>query len=120
MLPGFIDGHSHFSSTAIKLAQGFDVSSPPFGAVTSIIDIVKNIQVYITTNNIAAGEIIFGTGYSDIALVEHRHPSRFDLDAASTVHPICIRHFSNHILACNSLALAQAGYTDTTPSPPGG
>jgi len=120
LLPGFIDSHSHFSLTAIQMGQGFDLSPPPFGAVTSIAQIIDNIKSYITTNNIPAGKAIFGMGYSDIAVVEHRHPSRFDLDAISTVNPICVRHFSNHILACNSLALATIGYTDTTPNPAGG
>jgi predicted amidohydrolase YtcJ len=120
IIPGFIDSHSHFSLTAIKLGQGFDLSPPPFGSVTSIAQIVENIKGYISQNNIPAGKIIYGLGYSDIDLIEHRHPSRYDLDAASTVNPICIRHFSNHILACNSLALAEVGYTDDTPNPPGG
>ena len=102
------------------MGQGFDLSSPPFGAVTSIVQIVENIKNYITNNNIPAGKIIYGGGYSDIDVVEHRHPSRFDLDGASLVNPICIRHFSGHMLACNSLALATAGYTDATPNPPGG
>jgi len=120
LLPGFIDAHSHFSQTAIKMGQGFDLSSPPFGAVTSIVQIVENIKNYIINNNIPAGKIIYGGGYSDIDVVEHRHPSRFDLDGSSLVNPICITHFSGHMLACNSLALATAGYTDTTPNPLGG
>ena len=120
LLPGFIDAHSHFSSTGLKIGQGFDISPPPFGTAASIVQIVENIKNYITNNNIPAGKIIYGGGYSDIDVVEHRHPSRFDLDGASLVNPICIRHFSGHMLACNSLALATAGYTDATPNPPGG
>lgn len=36
MMPGIIDSHSHFGNTACKLSQGFDISPPPFGTVTSI------------------------------------------------------------------------------------
>ena len=44
MIPGFVDAHSHFSLTAIQMNQGFDLSPPPFGSVTSIADIITNIQ----------------------------------------------------------------------------
>jgi predicted amidohydrolase YtcJ len=40
LLPGFIDSHSHFSSTAIRMGQGFDIASPPFGTATTIAQIV--------------------------------------------------------------------------------
>lgn len=120
LLPGLIDSHSHFSTTAIRLAQGFDLSPPPFGNVTSIPQITQNIKDYIINNNIPAGKIIYGSGYSDLDLIEHRHPSRYDLDVASTINPICVRHFSGHIIACNSLALSMVDYNDSTPDPSGG
>lgn len=36
LMPGFVDPHSHFSMTALRYAQGFDISPPPFGTVSSI------------------------------------------------------------------------------------
>lgn len=36
MMPGLIDAHSHFGKTACNLAQGFDISPPPFGTVKNI------------------------------------------------------------------------------------
>lgn len=120
LLPGFIDAHSHFSLTAIQLNQGFDISSPPFGAVSSMSDIITNVRTFIENNKIPAGKSVYGAGYSDIDIVDNRHPNRYDLDAISAVHPICLRHFSGHVITCNSLALTTAGYTDVTPDPPGG
>jgi len=120
LLPGFVDAHSHFSLTAIQLNQGFDISSPPFGAVSSISDIITNVRNYIAANNIPVGKPIYGAGYSDIDLIDHRHPSKYDLDSITTEHPLCLRHFSNHVITCNSLALSIVGFNDTTPNPPGG
>jgi predicted amidohydrolase YtcJ len=36
MMPGLIDAHSHFGKTACNLAQGFNISPPPFGTVKNI------------------------------------------------------------------------------------
>ena len=49
-----------------------------------------------------------------------RHPTRRDLDQASTEHPIAIWHNSGHLLVANSKALALAGINATTEDPPGG
>lgn len=49
-----------------------------------------------------------------------RHPTRDDLDRASTKHPIVIWHNSGHLLAANSMALSIGNVTGDTPDPPGG
>ena len=41
-----------------------------------------------------AGDWITGWGYDDTLIAEKRHPSRADLDAASTEHPIVLFHVS--------------------------
>lgn len=120
LIPGFIDAHSHFSLTAIYLNLGFDISPPPFGNVTSISQILANIQEYITSKNIPAGTKIYGYGYNDQAVVEHRHPTKYELDSVSTVHPIVLRHYTGHLVAANSYALNAVGYTDSAQPPAGG
>ena len=65
-----------------------------------------------------AGEWVIGTRYQDTKL--GRHPSRWDLDKASTVHPIFITHSSGHVSAVNSMALDMAAIDDATSDPPGG
>jgi predicted amidohydrolase YtcJ len=67
-----------------------------------------------------SGEWVNGRGYDDTLLEEGRHPTRYDLDQASTEHPIYISHTSGHLAVANSLALEMAGVTRDTPQPPGG
>jgi len=65
-MPGFYDGHSHFGSNALFISLGFNLSPPPIGQMTSIKMLVSIIKNYIETNNIPAGQTIYGAGYSDI------------------------------------------------------
>lgn len=39
MLPGFIDGHSHFVPAGLMAATQLDLSSPPVGDVESIAEV---------------------------------------------------------------------------------
>ena len=119
LLPGFIDAHGHFSAVARNLDL-LDLSSPPVGEVTNIGDVVRRIGEFIENEQIAAGELVQGFGYDDSLLAEQRHPDRGDLDRASVDHPIVLRHVSGHLLAVNSMALAQAGVNAATADPPGG
>ena len=119
LLPGFIDAHGHFGGVATYSAL-LDLSSPPVGGIENIDDIVAAIQDWIGDNDIPEGQLIYGVGYDDSLLAERRHPTRDDLDRASTGHPIVIRHVSGHLNAANSLALEQAGIRADTPVPDGG
>ena len=119
LLPGFIDAHGHFGGVATYSAL-LDLSSPPVGGIENIDDIVAAIQDWIGGNAIPEGQLIYGVGYDDSLLAERRHPTRDDLDRASTSHPIVIRHVSGHLNAANSLALEQAGIMADTPVPDGG
>jgi len=56
--------------------------------------------------------------YEDTKL--SRHPTRTDLDQASTAHPIYLSHSSGHVGVANSFVLEAAGVTRDTPDPPGG
>ena len=119
LLPGFIDAHGHFGGVATYSAL-LDLSSPPVGSMEDIDDIVAAIRNWIETNNIPAGQLVYGIGYDDSLLAELRHPNRDDLDRASITHPIVIRHVSGHLSSSNSLALATYGVNSSTENPPGG
>ena len=119
LLPGFIDSHGHF------LGAGRDQSSlglhpPPVGDVNNIDDIVRKVQEWIDEHDIPPGEVVTGRGYDDSLLEEGRHPTREDLDRASTDHPIILTHVSGHLTTTNSAALAASDITADTPDPPGG
>jgi predicted amidohydrolase YtcJ len=119
LLPGFVDGHSHIG----MLALGWNVPSlapPPVGTVQSIADIRRIMRQYIAANHIPPGEFVYGQGYDDSLLAEHRHPNRGDLDAITSDHPMCLRHISGHLATCNSSALALLHITRDTPDPQGG
>ncbi len=119
LLPGFIDAHGHFSALA-RTADYVDLSPPPVGGAESIADIVRALRLAIEQSSIPAGTLVTGFGYDDSLLEERRHPTRFDLDEASTSHPIVIRHVSGHLAVGNSLALGDAGISAETPDPAGG
>jgi predicted amidohydrolase YtcJ len=119
LLPGFIDAHGHFSSVA-RYTDLLDLSSPPVGGVNNIDDIVRLIRRRIEQQQIPAGELVYGFGYDDSLLAEQRHPTRDDLDRASSNHPIVIRHVSGHLAVANSFALEQAGISALSQNPAGG
>jgi len=119
LLPGFIDAHGHFSAVA-RYLDLLDLSSPPVGQVTQVDDIVQLLRQRIENQQVPPGQLVYGFGYDDSLLAEQRHPTRDDLDRASTRHPIIIRHVSGHLLVANTLALANAGINGSTSDPAGG
>ncbi len=119
LLPGFVDSHGHFSATA-RLSDFVNLSSPPVGAAENIDDIVRLLQQRIAAVEAPAGGWVVGYGYDDSLLAEKRHPTRDDLDAVSTEHPILLMHVSGHLAATNSLALRKLEINADTPNPKGG
>ncbi|MFK7865553.1 MAG: amidohydrolase [Pseudohongiellaceae bacterium] len=119
LLPGFIDAHGHFSAFAARL-DALDLSPPPVGSVDSIDDLVVALKDWIERQQVPDGEIVFGVGYDDSLLLEQRHPTKEDLDRASTRHPIVISHVSGHLLVANSAALLNANVSALTDDPAGG
>ena len=61
-----------------------------------------------------------GLGYDDSLLAEQRHPTKDDLDAVSTDHPIYLIHVSAHLGAANSMGLSLANINSESNDPPGG
>ncbi len=118
VLPGFIDAHGHFPSSGLIAKHFVDLNSPPIGVMTSVDDIVAALADRAAQT--PAGEWIQGRGYDDTLIVDMRHPTRWDLDRASTEHPIYIGHISGHLSVANSLALELAGITAASPQPFGG
>ena len=119
LLPGFIDAHGHVSFVA-RLIDFVNLSSPPVGSVQNMDDIVRLLGKRIAERELPAGEWLFGYGYDDSLIAENRHPTRDDLDRASTEHPIALMHVSGHLAAVNSAALAAVGMDGDTADPPGG
>jgi predicted amidohydrolase YtcJ len=119
LLPGFIDAHSHVVQSTLKFAV-VNLDPHPIGDVRTITDIQRKLRERIAETNPEPGKWVFGWGYDDTGVAEQRHPTREDLDAVSTDHPILLMHISSHLMAANSKALELAGITADTPDPKGG
>lgn len=114
LLPGFIDGHSHFSGLASSLSQ-CDLSM-----TENFQDIVTSMKAFIQKRNIPKGQWVVGTNYDHNFLQEKCHPNKNVLDEISKDHPVMVVHASSHMGVCNSLGLEIQGLTENTQDPEGG
>ena len=119
LLPGFIDGHSHFA-LAVKSATWANVSGVPVGNVENIADILSELQARAKRNGTAAGEWVVGYGYDADTLSDGRDLTRDDLDAVFPDNPVVIIHVSFHGAVLNSKAFAAVNYDENTVTPEGG
>lgn len=118
LLPGFYAAHDHFPSAGRVALYDVDLNSPPIGTMRTMDDVVAALREKAART--PPGKWVLGRGYDDTLLREQRHPTRKDLDRASTEHPIWIIHTSGHLGVANSLALKLAEVTKDTPQPAGG
>lgn len=110
MTPGFIDTHVHFS------AGGRNVRRVDLRYVRSMDALVEELRKKAET--LPPGRWIQGFGYNESKLAEKRFPNRYDLDKASTDHPISVTRQGGHDgIRVNSLALELAGISKDTPDP---
>ena len=119
LLPGFIDTHGHLAVVA-RLIDYVNVSSPPVGPARSIGDIQTMLRDAIADKDIPPGQWVVGYGYDESLLAEQRHPTRDDLDAVSSEHPVMLLHVSLHLVAANSKLLSQHAIDAAAPEPAGG
>ncbi|MBK8000803.1 MAG: amidohydrolase [Verrucomicrobia bacterium] len=115
VVPGFIDAHAHPGPEYPE--------DSPWASVDCRPDKVRTMDALVAAlkrkaDRTPAGRWVTGSRYQETKL--GRHPTRWDLDQASTNHPIIISHSSGHQSVCNSLALQLAKVTRETADPPGG
>ncbi len=114
MLPGFIDGHSHFAGLANSLSQ-CDLSE-----AGDFEEVIQKMKSFIREHKIPEGVWVAGTNYDHNFLKEKRHPDRQVLDQISKTHPIVIIHASSHMGVANTLALKEQGLDGSVENPAGG
>ena len=113
---GFNDSHMHllnygYAMTCCDLMQH----------TSSIADLQEGLRSFIAEQLIAPGSWVRGRGWNqDYFTDNHGLPTRADLDAVSTEHPICIVRCCGHCLVVNSKAIEMLGLTDSAPQPEGG
>jgi hypothetical protein len=115
LVPGFYDAHIHLWKVGMLLTHWLDLHLPAAPTIAAIVDRFRERAAQNP-----ADTWIVGRGYNDATLPERRHPTRRDLNQASTAHPIFLIHNSAHSAALNSRALQLAGITRDTANPPGG
>jgi predicted amidohydrolase YtcJ len=111
-LPGFVESHSH------PIFYGRSLEEVDCRYAGSLDDIV--VALRDRARNTPPGEWVVGNGYDHTLLQESRHPTRRELDRASSEHPVLLRNITGHSMVVNSEVLWIAGVTKKTPDPKGG
>jgi predicted amidohydrolase YtcJ len=119
LVPGFVDGHSHFFTCGEVQVQAL-CASPPAGTCTSVADVIAKLKQLQERQKLGPGKFVMGFGYDPELLAEKRAPTKQELDAAFPDNPVILVHVSGHGAMLNSKALAFYGITAATPTPAGG
>jgi len=112
IVPGFVDAHNHFLATGESLSS-IDVRYP---GVASCDDLVAAIAEAARTTPDGVAIRAYGFDHAKY----DRVPTRWDLDRATTLHPVLAYHVSGHHVLVNGAMLQLRGLRDDTPDPPGG
>lgn len=96
MAPAFIDSHSHITAMAQNLSR-VDLS-----IAESIDGIISGIKIYSNVNPKAG--FILGYGFDENNILEHRRPSKEELDDAAEA-PVMIVHASGVAGVANTKAM---------------
>jgi hypothetical protein len=118
VMPGFIDGHAHFSSLGeslmnLNLMQTNNWAEIIEGVKVEVLKVDKNIWIQ-------------GRGWHQEKWNEptenavEGYPSHETLSAVSPDTPVVLSHASGHAVFANAKAMEIAGITDETPNPKGG
>jgi predicted amidohydrolase YtcJ len=111
-MPGFNDAHAHLFSAAYAKLE-VDLSG-----AKSLAEFQQRIRDRL--KDYKPGEWILGRGWDHTLWPNKKFPTRQDLDALSTEHPMLFGRLDGHVAVANSRALKIAGIERGTPDPPGG
>ncbi|MCC6726355.1 MAG: amidohydrolase [Saprospiraceae bacterium] len=117
-MPGFIEGHGHFSSMGYSLIDLNFLKSKNWNEiVAAVAEAAKKAK---------PGEWIFGGGWHqekwDEALEKHvqGYPYHDHLSEVAPNNPVLLEHASGHALIANKAAMDAAGISKESPDPTGG
>lgn len=113
---GFIDSHMHLLNYGNAM-EACDLSV----CTDSLTALQDGLRAFLNGHALAAGSWLRGRGWNqDYFSPATGIPTRHDLDAVTTKHPVCIVRCCGHCLVVNTLALQMLGIDSDTPQPEGG
>jgi hypothetical protein len=105
-LPGFLDGHIHL------LEVGIDMSWLRLNDCQSIEEMMEMVRQ--RADETPPGQWIMGRGWMETRFKEERLPTRQDIDAVTTEHPVVLmRRFQAYVV--NTRVLQIVGIDEETP-----
>lgn len=119
IVPGFIEGHSHFINSIVMGSQA-NVYAAPFGPGSTKQGIVDALKKLRDERKIPKGEVIMAYGYDDSLFPDGGKLTAADLDVDFPDNPVVVQHVSLHGAVLNTAAFKKYGITADTPVPPGG
>ena len=112
VMPGFNDAHLHLAEA------GSEKLSVNLIGVRSLDEFREHIRARVKTA--APGEWIVGGGWDETLWPVKSPPTRRDVDAVTTDHPVFVNRVDGHIAVANTRALQLAGITGESHAPRGG
>ncbi len=112
LAPGFIDAHVHPMPAAF-FEHHLDVAD-----CRSLADLHDLLAARAADTR--DGGVVLALRLDDSRLAEGRLPTRDELDAVTTQHPVVVMRRDGHHAIGSSAALHAAGFDDTSPDPVGG
>ncbi len=109
VVPGFVDAHTHPMETAMMIDSWVDCRYP---GTPSVVQALKNIQLWIKNRAVPKGEWVFAVGVSasQNKYIEKRLPTKAELDTAAPDNPIAFANGA-HMAVVNSVAISALGIT---------
>ena len=117
-MPGFIEGHGHFSGVGSSLQNLNFLNSKSWDEIVAMVE--EEVQ------SSEPGEWIIGRGWHQEKWDEspanniHGYPYHNDLSAISPDNPVLLTHASGHGSFANKAAMDRAGISKETSDPVGG
>ncbi len=112
LMPGFNDAHTHI------VGGGLGLLSVNVEGTRSLAEFQQRIRDRLS--EFEPGEWVHGRGWDHSLWPGNRIPTRAELDAISTEHPLLFTRVDGHSAVANSLALELSGVTGETEAPQGG
>ena len=115
LMPGFVDAHGHFISTALSKLYFVDVRCAPIGKIKTIEQLIAVMKGSVQMRK--GKGMIVGFGYDDTLCSDERMLEAADLDKISKERPVIVIHASFHVVMANTKAMQLAGVdrADFTP-----